>query len=551
MRYLLFTILLFSFVQAEKITTVINKDPQTFIVHFDMHAIHPLPTHPTQQRNLATKRETILLDIAPNQTIMVHKTSMIVYPEDNNTYSWFGKTSDNKGDVILSVRHGKMVGSIFLGQKHYKILPHGKHFKIIQIDPSQALPLKEDSLTPPHKEKKPLPQTTPSTHHNRALERTKARDTNTDIDLLILYTKSMKSYYKSNTEATIQHLFDITQKAYRESQTGVNFHLVHIQQLPKNASLNQAKPSGDDLRELAKDGYVAYLRRQYKADIVALLTRYDQKGRCGLAFTPDTLEDQMTNAFSIIMIRNYSEGEGGYCPDTSLAHEIGHNFGCQHDRDHTHANTIFPYAYGYDIPNKFATIMSYDKPRIPYFSNPNLKDKTYDEPIGVEDREDNARTIRNTKEEIANNSEEIDESQESGDTLEEGVLSPHSDRDAYILKLGGETTFRVLHPKYSNTWGYYINIYNTKTHKNVGSCEFDCQMTLTQGKYRIVVAYSEDSTGDYYAGEGDTYKIQIATHYHSTSDGNETSNDNTTESNNTSHTSPITFPIPVMRYILK
>ena len=70
-----------------------------------------------------------------------------------------------------------------------------------------------------------------------------------------------------------------------------------------------------------------------------------------------------------------------------LTHELGHGFGCQHDRDtmatsnqsHAHA-----YNYGYIFPNNQATgtIMAYAHNAIPCFSNPNI---LYNEkPAGVD-----------------------------------------------------------------------------------------------------------------------------------------------------------------------
>ena len=213
------------------------------------------------------------------------------------------------------------------------------------------------------------------------------------------------------------------------------------------------------------------------------------------------------------MVRSASEGSGSYCSDMTFAHEMGHNFSCQHDRDHTSGSSMYPYSYGYDIAGEFATIMSYDKPGIPYFSNPNLIDEDSGDAIGVADEEDNARAIRNTRAKIADNSEEIDESLEGSDhALFDGVLDSQSDRDAYFVHLGGTTTFSVAHPRYSNTWGYYINVYDTKTHAHVISCKNDCELDLDNGRYRVVVSYHSDQ-GSYFSGSGDTYAVDVSTEY--------------------------------------
>jgi hypothetical protein len=60
-----------------------------------------------------------------------------------------------------------------------------------------------------------------------------------------------------------------------------------------------------------------------------------------------------------------------------VSHELGHNFGCAHDREHTVAAGAYPYSYGYRFTardgRQYHDIMSYDPGTgLNYFSNPNL-----------------------------------------------------------------------------------------------------------------------------------------------------------------------------------
>ena len=503
-----------------KITRIINSTEEAFTINFDVNRLQSMIT-----KRIESAVKEIKIDIAPGKTITAVKESVEVSRDDNSTYSWFGKTSDGKGEVVFSVRKGRMIGTVTIGTDRYTITPEGTHFKVTKEDPEMMVPMGEDTAPSLFKPEREPQLKLHDSGNDEAVESSApersvaeaAADGNTTVDVMILYTKAMKQKYGDDTELTIQHLFDLAKKAYADSQSKVKLHLAHLQQLPESSTLNDVKPDGNHLNEVASDGYVGYLRRKYHADMVSVMSRYTGGGTCGIGLLPTHDRDPMTSAFSIVMVRSASEGSGSYCSDMTLTHEMGHNFGCQHDRDHTNAgddDALYPYAFGYDIPDEFATIMSYDRPGIPYFSNPNLTDKDSGDPIGVVDKEDNARTIRNSRAKIADNSEEIDESLESGDrSLAEGRLNSHKDRDAYFVTLGGQTSFRVAHPKYSNTWGYYINIYNSQTHTYIASCKDDCDMELDNGRYRVVVTYYNDHTGSYYNGDGDDYAVEVTTEY--------------------------------------
>ena len=502
-------------INVQKVTKIIDNRDGAFTINFDVDS---LQTMIMKTADKALKE--IKIDIAPGKTVMAINKSVGINRKDG-IYSWFGKTLDGKGQVVLSVYRGRMMGTVTMGTDRYTITPDGDHFKVTKNDPSMMVPVGEDEVTSPFKLEVLPPLNDTDTYTESATESTTNEEDSgktsasgsTTVDVMVLYTKAMKQKYGTDTELKIQHLFDLTKTAYQDSQTKVNMHLVHMQQLPTSSTLNNVQPDSSHLNALASDGYVAYLRRKYHADMVSVMSRFTGGGVCGIGFLPKHTNDPMTRAFSIVMVRSASEGSGSYCSDMTFAHELGHNFSCQHDRDHTSGSSMFEYAYGYDIANEFATIMSYDRPKISYFSNPNLTDTNSGDPIGVADEEDNARAIRNTRTKIADNSDEIDESLESGDhSLSDGKLNTNKDRDAYFVTLGGHTSFRVAHPKYSNTWGYYINIYNTETHTYVQSCKNDCSMDLDNGNYRVVVSYHNEQ-GSYYNGSGDHYAVEVSTEY--------------------------------------
>ena len=84
----------------------------------------------------------------------------------------------------------------------------------------------------------------------------------------------------------------------------------------------------------------------------------------------------------------------------SSIHEVGHNFGCQHDEDNAD-NSHYDYGYGYllgpdSLDNTgYRTAMAYNadghKTRVNYLSNPDVEYRGY--PTGDADRADNARVV--------------------------------------------------------------------------------------------------------------------------------------------------------------
>lgn len=56
-----------------------------------------------------------------------------------------------------------------------------------------------------------------------------------------------------------------------------------------------------------------------------------------------------------------------------LAHELGHQFGLQHDIENSTNEPFIEGGYGFQVNEKYGTIMSYAETRVPYFSSPKLK----------------------------------------------------------------------------------------------------------------------------------------------------------------------------------
>lgn len=143
------------------------------------------------------------------------------------------------------------------------------------------------------------------------------------------------------------------------------------------------------------DGYmdeIHTIREDVGADLVMIIS--DSNNYCGVAYLDATIDWAFSATFTGCM--------NTYTP----IHELGHNFGAQHDVEN---GTNYFYSFGYGIYNNtrdpyWRTIMSYQCPgggcgRVPYFTSPLLSHN--DIPLGDPQTADNARVLKIRSAEIA------------------------------------------------------------------------------------------------------------------------------------------------------
>ncbi len=341
----------------------------------------------------AARARSRILAILPDKNITIVRKRTKNRGVDN--YSWFGKIEGSKlSSVVFTVVDGVMFGHIDSDGVGYYIEPSDGAYRIVKHDRSRIPLFENDAL-----------QTSPDSYQESPIADYDLLENGTRIDVMVLYTQQMFDRYGgAGMAALIQNFIDLTNVAYSESGINTQIHLAHAS-LYTQSGASEDVAILDALNFFTDDTDVADLRDTHKADLVNLLRRYNNGSACGVAWVMQYVGPSFSgNAYSIVEVRPLAEANPYYCHESTFAHELGHNLGCAHDRDHASVNGAYSYSFGYDVPGVFGTIMSYDGPTITRFSTPDRSHNGY--PIGISTSSTNSAhnvlTINNTRTTAAN-----------------------------------------------------------------------------------------------------------------------------------------------------
>jgi hypothetical protein len=298
-------------------------------------------------------------------------------PTGPNGFTWIGHArNDETSSIVLSVERGILSGSVRLTRAQYRIRPTGLGLVRIEevapwSEPAERLPLAPG----------------PASNAHRPFD----LDDGSQLDLLVVYTpKARRSAGGSDAIASLVALgIAETNLAFEKSRVETRIRLVELREV----SFVEAGRVESDLEILKQENdgaldEVHELRDAYGADFVQLLV--EEGDGCGIAYSMARAGASFSEwAFSVVERS---------CIDTTfaMAHELGHNLGCDHAPEDPTTKGAFAYSFGYkDLVAGFRTVMAYGPGRrVARFSNPRV---LFDGAATGTERQDNARSLNGVR----------------------------------------------------------------------------------------------------------------------------------------------------------
>ena len=357
-------------------------------VSLDMGVLQPVLTalRSGQSADLA-------LNLYDDTLLTAHLTQLETTPSGGSVLSGtlLGQADS---EVTLALQDTLLVGNVRAAGQRYMLRAVGNGL--------QTIAQRRLTVSPPDAEA-PVPPNPPQL----STQDSYGDDDGSYIDVLVVYTPAALSQQGSTSamQALIGSVISETNTGYQSSQISQRARLVHSEMIDYsetnfdwNTTLNRLTYTGDGFLDS-----VQTLRSTYAADLVVLLVSSSANGVAGIGWMmgPDWINHAFeAYGFSVVSaywaLNNYT-----------LAHEMGHNMGANHDRAIAAGQGAYDYSYGYCLPGtdgeRYHTIMAYDSYdcpiRINHWSNPNVNhpnDLNQSVATGVTGSEDNAQTLNNT-----------------------------------------------------------------------------------------------------------------------------------------------------------
>ena len=286
---------------------------------------------------------------------------------------WFGSWDEGRSSLMVAVQGDALAATLRDGDDLYRVLPVGAGRSRLELTGDFQLPGCEVHTAPSDspgvksaklgagEERRP-----PGSNSSTPVS---ALSTFSSVDVLVAYTPQVKNASGgiNGTLALIDLAMAETNESYLNSGAGCVVRLVQTHEV----NYTESGSNQTDLIRLRSlfDGFmdeVHGLRNQFGADAVSLLINSGDP--CGSGF-------QMTAVSSVFQSNAFSVTQRT-CATVNLTfgHELGHNFGCAHNREDAGLSSQ-PYAFGFRSPgNQFRSVMALAPgQRVPVSSSPSAQ----------------------------------------------------------------------------------------------------------------------------------------------------------------------------------
>ena len=297
------------------------------------------------------------------------------------------------GAATLVVNGDVVVGTVWTPRGVYDIRTVGDRQVVREVDVRTLPPLAEPAV-------RAYPRNATKAGAERAFNvEDGAADDGSVVDILVLWTAAAakRAGGRANINALINLSVALANDAYARSGVMFRLSLVGTEQTDfpdANLTFSRAVSMYDDDQLAAYWNDLGAVRDRVGADIVTIAMEMFFGGFANLMH-------ELSREFEALA---YNFVHVDHLGRTTLAHEVGHNMGLQHDRAVDPQGGIFPYSHGYvnqralgaqaRAGSCWATIMAYLHQcrrhehrlgvHVPYFSNPALRyPAEHGDPLGV------------------------------------------------------------------------------------------------------------------------------------------------------------------------
>lgn len=331
-------------------------------------------------------------------TLVVNYDRHIEHPSGD--WTWVGHLAGQEGEqTILTFGPHAAFGSIAQpGQRPLRLTVRNGVSWLVETDPTKLAgiinaatrPTRPDYNIPPRNGVQTPPAASAPLMASAPAMSSATTATATTLDLVMGYTPAFASDNggQSGAVTRLNYLVDVTNAAYRNSGINAQVRLVatvpvtYADNTSNDATLDQLT-GYDSTKNTTTAPAAAFsglraAREQYGADLVSLVRSFrdPENGGCGVAWLIGGGQQGISTGDAYYGYSVVSDGTDAgtdghtyYCLDETLAHELGHNMGANHDVDNAKGSDgvldpgdygAYPYSFGYkNATGGFYTIMAY------------------------------------------------------------------------------------------------------------------------------------------------------------------------------------------------